>query len=338
VLVTGGAGFVGSHAAEALLRRGTDVVVLDAHTNWPYPERWKAANLRLLHACAAQPGHGSLTALEGDCSSRADVARAFAAAPVTGVLHLAALSGVVGGRPEDTVASNVGGVCVVLEAARQAAATRVVLASSGAVYGDRGEALGAVGVCETHAADAPLSIYAASKRAAELVAHALSVGGGTPTTVLRLFTVYGPRCRADMAPFRFVRDVTAGVPLSLHGDGSSWRDYVFVGDVVRALLNALDAPPAEAFAIVNVAGGRAVRLRDFVAAVERATGCVAAVRRVPGRAGDVGGTFADISKATARGWTPTVSLDDGLRQTAAWWRSSDADAYREDTSAAPPGS
>ena len=312
------------------------MVLLDAHNSWPYPRAWKEANVRLLTDAAAQHGR-RLTSLRGDCASRDAVDAAFAAAPhVSAVLHLAALSGVVGGRPEDTIRANVAGTCVVADAARRAGAARLVLASSGAVYGDC--ELRDRGVAETQPTDAPLSVYAASKRSAELAAHALCVGGGPATTVLRLFTVYGPRGRPDMAPFRFIRDVLAGAPLTVQGDGSAWRDYVHVDDVVAALLAALDAPqqPAASFCTYNVASGTATRLRDFIAAVEAATGRAADIRRVPGRPGDVGGTHGDVSRAAAAlGWAPAVSLDAGLRSTVAWWRSAAADAYRLDTSEAP---
>jgi UDP-glucuronate 4-epimerase len=336
VLVTGGTGFVGSHVTEALLRRGSDCVVLDAATNWPYPARWKATNEALLRGVAAENGR-RLVLLRGDCASRDDVAAAFgAAARVHAVVHLAAESGVVGGRPEDTIRANVGGTCVVLDAARSAGVARVVLASSASVYGDRGEALGVTGALESAAADAPLSMYACSKRSAELAAHALSSAGGPPVTVLRLFTVYGPRGRPDMAPLRFVRDVLAGVPLTLHGEGGAWRDYIYIADATAAVLAALDAPSPARYDVINVAGGRAVTLRAFVSAVERATQRSAAVTRVPGRPGDVGGTFGDVSKAAALlGWAPRVSLEDGLRRTVDWWQSGAADAYRTDSSEAP---
>ena len=191
VLVTGGAGFLGSHAAEALLQRGADVVVLDTlRSNWPYPSAWKAANMQLLRATAVRHSR-KLQVVVGDVRNVEDVAAAFAAADVGAVLHLAALSGVVGGRPEETVGVNVGGTCVVLDAARRAGASRVVVASSGAVYGDRGEALMQTGYAETHPADTPLSVYGASKRSAELVCHALCSTSAPATTVCRLFTVRG---------------------------------------------------------------------------------------------------------------------------------------------------
>lgn len=309
---------------------GCDVVVLDSHNNWPYPEAWKAANLKLLRGVAGAHGR-RLIELRGDCAERRDVDAAFAAARVDSVLHLAAVSGVSGGRAEDTVRANVCGTAVVADAARHAGARRLVLASSGAVYGDR--PWGAPGARETDPTDAPVSVYAASKRSAELVAHAASCRDGPDTTVLRLFTVYGPRGRPDMAPFRFVRDVVAGTPISVQGDGSAWRDFVHVDDAVAALTAALLRPQAHRFAVFNVASGTAVRLREFVAAVEAATARSATLSFVAGRPGDVGGTHADVSAAAAGlAWQPQVSLEEGLRSTVAWWRSAAADEYRTDSS------
>ena len=337
VLVTGGAGFVGSHVAEALLRRGCDVVTLDACTNWPYPAAWKEHNLQLLRAVAHETGQ-QLHECRGSCVDRGDVSAALQAAgghAVTAVLHLAAFSGVSGTAAEDVVRVNVGGTCVVADEAKRAGVSHFVLASSGAVYGDRGEAMRDTGYAESHPADAPLSVYAASKRSAELVLHAAAVNSGLAATVLRLFTVYGARGRPDMAPYRFVRDIVAGTPLTVFGNGGAWRDYVHVDDVVSAFVAAaLDAPgePGQ-YRVLNVAGGQAVRLRDFISAVEAASGKRASLTRLPERAGDVGGTHADIASAARElGWRPAVTLEAGLQSTAAWWQSSGADGYREDSS------
>ena len=338
VLVTGGAGFVGSHVAAALLRRGCDVVALDACTNWPYPAAWKEHNLRLLRAVAQESGQ-QLHVCRGSCTERGDVSAALgqAGARVAAVLHLAAFSGVTGTAAEEVVRVNVGGTCVVADEAKRAGVPRFVLASSGAVYGDRGEAMRDRGYAETHAADAPLSVYAASKRSAELVLHAAAVNSGMAATVLRLFTVYGARGRPDMAPYRFVRDIVAGTPLTVYGDGGAWRDYVHVDDVVSSLLAAaLDGTPkAGQFRVLNVAGGRAVRLRDLISAVEAASGRPARLTRLPERAGDVGGTHADISNAARElEWRPAVTLEEGLQRTVAWWLSSEADDFRVDSSRA----
>jgi len=324
VLVTGGAGFVGSAATESLLQSGRNVVLLDNYTGAPYPRAWKQANLQRLQL-VAQRARRSLVSVVGDCTSREDVASAFTA-DVAQVLHLAAQSGLSPGvKAEDLFSANVGSTCVVLDAAAQRGIP-TVLASSAAVYGDDGSGLPHA-FLETHPATAPLSVYAASKRAAELATFALCQA--SPCTILRLFTVYGPRGRPDMAPYCFIRDILAGKPLTVFGDCSAWRDYVFIDDVVDALLTALDRSPVSGVETFNVSSGVPVRLHEFVAAVEKACGSEAKLNRLPGRPGDVGGTLGDRSKAErVLGWRASVSLDDGLRRTVAWWRSPDADAYR----------
>ncbi len=337
VLVTGGAGFIGSAAALELLRRKRDVVLLDAFTERPYPRAWKHANMAALHAEAAA-NSCRLWELSGDCASRDDVARAFAAAPVSHVLHLAAVSGLSAGvRAEDVFSANVSATCVVLDAAVQHGVASCVLASSASVYGDDGGDNVPRPFAETHPAAAPLSVYAASKRSAELAAHALSAASALSCRVLRLFTIYGPRGRPDMAPYRFLRDICAGRALTVYGGGTAWRDYVYIDDAVDALLAALlSAPPSvPGVDIVNVCSGAPIRLHEFIAAVEAVTDAKATLHRLRDRAGDVGGTLGDTRKAQrVLGWRARVDLHEGLRRTAAWWRSSDADAYRDDGSGA----
>ena len=189
--------------------------------------------------------------------------------------------------------------------------------------------------------DDPTSTYAATKRSSELLAKAhvatqrdVARESRVSVVVARIFTVFGPRGRPDMAVWRFIQQLTSGARLTRFGDGqSTWRDYVYVDDVVDALTRALTVElpeTSEGFEIVNVAGARPVFLSEIIAACEEACGTSSAVDELPQRPGDVGGTYGDITEATALlDWTPKTTLRDGLRRTVAWWRSSEADEYRD---------
>ena len=334
VLVTGGCGFVGTAACLALLERGHDVAVLDALTSAPTPEAWKLNNLELLQRCAARERR-ALTFVSGNCSSVRDVDAVFAAGSVKHVLHLAGHSGLSPGvAASDVFTANVVGTVMLLEAAARAGARSLVLASSGAVYGDDGRS--GPRLCEeSDPAMEQQSAYGASKRSAEMAVIALAKQHPQlQCRIVRMFTVYGPRGRPDMAPWRFIRSITAGQAITIFGGGDAWRDYVYVDDVVEALLSALllggvDGEHGKAD-IINAASGQAVTLSQFIAAVETATGVRAQRLQQPARPGDVGGTLGDPRKAAELlGWRCTVGLDEGLRRTVAWWSSADADAYRE---------
>ena len=318
VLVTGGAGFIGSHLTEALLDRGDTVTLIDSLDD-AYDPAIKARNLAELrrHASAAprviqadlrEPGL-LLEALEG----------------VDAVAHLAARAGVRQSlvAPQLYAAANVGGMAAVLDALRQRPGIPLVFASSSSVYG----ASPRVPFREDDPADQPLSPYAATKRAAELLGHAASAGWGAEVTCLRFFTVYGPRQRPDMAISRFLRRALDGVPLPVYGDPGSCRDYTWVGDVVAAIVAALDRP--RPYAVLNVGGGAPVTLAGLVQAVAEAVGREVAVDSLPPQAGDVPLTHADIGRAAELlGWAPRVGLAEGLRRTAAWMRRMDGEDPR----------
>jgi UDP-glucuronate 4-epimerase len=317
----------------ALLERGHDVAVLDALTSAPTPAAWKRNNLELLQRCAAKERR-ALLFFSGNCSSVSDVERVFTASSAKHVLHLAGHSGLSPGMAASEVFNaNVVGTVVLLEAAARAGARSLVLASTGAVYGDDGRS--GPRLCdESDAAAEQQSAYGASKRSAEMAVVALAKQHAhLQCRILRLFTVYGPRGRPDMAPWRFIRAITAGQAITVFGGGDAWRDYVYVDDVVDALLSALfldtvGGEPGKAD-IFNVASGQAVTLSQFITAVEAATGVRAQRLQQPARSGDVGGTLGNPRKAAQLlGWRCTVGLDEGLRRTVAWWSTPDADAYR----------
>ena len=254
--------------------------------------------------------------VEGDLRDQAPVGRLFAEEDFDVVVHLAARAGV---RPSIAQAPlyhdlNVRGTQVLLDALCAAAPeTRFVLASSSSVYG------AAEGPFrEDQRLGRPLSPYAASKHASELVAHVMHHLHGLPTSVLRFFTAYGPRQRPDMAVPRFARRLLHGEPVRMFGDGSSVRDYTFVGDVVRGVVAAMERTTSD-FQTYNLGCGRITRLDEFVAAVADVLGVPLLVERLPDQPGDVPLTLADVSKAKAMlGWEPTVPVVEGLRRSAPW--------------------
>jgi UDP-glucuronate 4-epimerase len=307
ILVTGGAGFIGSNLVDALCARGDTVTVLDCFDD-AYDPALKRRNLT----------GTSATVVEGDIRRLDDVAAAVARADA--VVHLAARAGVRESlsQPLYYEEVNVRGTAVVLEAVRREAADRgapvpVVFASSSSVYGSQGPGR----FVEDAGADAPVSPYAATKRCGELLAHAAWAGWGVPVTCLRFFTVYGPRQRPAMAIAKFIRLARAGDPLPIFGDGSAVRDFTFVSDAVDAVLRSLDAP--DGFRVLNIGSDAPVRLAALVDAIEQAVGRPVHRQHLPVQPGDVPHTHADIQRArTVLGWSPQVPLIEGLRRYLAW--------------------
>ena len=297
VLVTGGAGFIGSHLVRALLLRGDSVSVLDNFDDAYDPAR-KVANLDGL----------PIDLTEGDVRDRSAVEEAMRG--VDAVVHLAAKAGVRESleHPAEYASVNVGGTVTLLEALRHRVDVPLVFASSSSVYGERVEGP----FKESDGLGFPSSPYAGSKRAAELMCHGAYLSTGVPITVLRFFTVYGPRQRPAMAISKFLRAAQLGEPVELFGDGSSRRDYTHVSDAVRAVLAAVDAP--QGFSVFNVGGGAPVRLTELVAAIEEAVGRPMRVRHIATQPGDVSLTWSDPSRIRqALGWEAEVSLVNGLR-------------------------
>lgn len=309
VLVTGGAGFIGSHVVERLLREGQRVVVLDNYDPF-YPREQKEANL------LAVLSHPLLTVVEGDVRDRDALEKLFATHEPESVVHLAARPGVRASVGQETLytAVNVAGTLNVLEVAAQAKVKNFIFGSSSSVYA--GDALP---FREDAAADRPLSPYAATKRAGELLAHAYSYLYGLPVTCLRLFSVYGPRLRPDLAISRFARAIVRGEALPIYGDGSAARDYTYVDDVVDGILAALRRP--KPYEIINLGDSRSVSVRQVVALLEEHLGKRARCVFSPPNPSDAPVTCADISKAKRLlGYEPKVPFEEGIARFVGWFR------------------
>jgi nucleoside-diphosphate-sugar epimerase len=314
ILVTGAAGFIGSHLAGEFARRGARVVGVDNFDPF-YPRAVKEANL------AALRDAGTFEFVPGDITDAAGMATLFRRVRPTGVVHLAAKAGV---RPSiaDPVGyshANVTGTSVILDAARAAGCGRVLVASSSSVYGNSRE----TPFRETQDVSEPISPYAATKRACELLGHAHHALTGMPTGMLRFFTVYGPRQRPDLAVAKFLRAVGAGEPVTLFGDGAMSRDYTYIDDIVAGILAAYEAIDRHGFRVWNLGGNHPVSLGDMVGVIERVVGRRAVIERAPMQPGDVLRTWADLTRARAElGYAPRTAFEEGVRRQWDWWRSS----------------
>ncbi|MEI9991851.1 MAG: NAD-dependent epimerase/dehydratase family protein [Rhizomicrobium sp.] len=320
VLVTGAAGFVGFHVAAALLARGEHVVGID-NLNDYYEVSLKEARLARLTP------HANFHFEKLDISDRdAILALGERHGDIDRVVHLAAQAGVRYSLidPYTYIQSNVMGQVVMLEMARRLKSPRhFVYASSSSVYGANTEMPFSV----EQRVDRPNSLYAATKRADELIAHTYAHLYRLPSTGLRFFTVYGPWGRPDMSPMIFARAILAGEPIHVFNDGEMWRDFTYIDDIVDGVLRALDRPAAGAppHAVYNLGNHRSEKLLDYIAALEHAIGRKADKRLEPMQPGDVPRTYADID-ATRRdlGYEPTTPISVGIPKFVAWYR----DHYR----------
>lgn len=308
ILITGGAGFIGSHVAQALLARGDRVTVLDNFNDF-YDPAIKRANLREI------PG---ATVVAGDIRDQDLVSRLFGEGAFDAVVHLAAMAGV---RPslldplhyEDV---NVRGTLILLEELKKRPTTRFVFASSSSVYGSNDK----VPFEETDDIHHPVSPYAATKRAGELLCWTHHHLYGIPTTCLRFFTVYGPRQRPEMAIHKFVKAALEKKPIPFFGDGSTRRDYTYVDDIVDGVVRSIDR--CDGYEIYNLGESATTSLSELVDMIGRACGVTPILDRQPMQPGDVTITYADVSKARARlGYAPTTPVAEGLDRFVRWYRS-----------------
>lgn len=306
-LVTGGAGFIGSHLCDALLARGDEVTVLDNFNDFydPAIKRRNAANLK------------GARVVEGDFRDAELVERLFDEGDFDVVVHLGAMAGV---RPslldplhyEDV---NVRGTLILLEAIRRREGIRFVFASSSSVYGSNEDVPFSEGADIHH----PVSPYAATKRAGELMCFTFHHLYGIPTTCLRFFTVYGPRQRPEMAIHKFVRMTLAGEPIPFFGDGTTRRDYTYVEDIIDGVVRSIDR--CEGYEIYNLGESQTTSLSELVEAIGAVCGREPVLDRQPMQPGDVFITYADISKAREKlGYAPRTLVSEGLRKFFTWYQ------------------
>lgn len=312
ILLTGGAGFIGNALTLRLVAEGHEVVVVDSVNSYYDPSLKEA---RLSRLPKDVPVH------------RIDIADTDALEAVMrdgacdAIAHLAAQAGVRYSieNPFVYADSNYRGTLNIFELAQRHGISRIVYASSSSVYGRCAEAP----FREDMRVDEPVSIYAASKRACELLAYAYCDLYPLHITALRFFTVYGPWSRPDMAPLKFTRAMLAGLPIELYNGGDMLRDFTYIDDIVDGFFRALTRPQA-GFSIFNLGNGAPVHLRDFVRVLEDVIGVEARIVEKPMQQGDVPRTYADITKArTLLGFDPHTKMEDGLRALVAWYREYD---------------
>ena len=308
LLVTGCAGFIGSAVTRLLVGQGHTVVGLD-NLNDAYDVRLKEWRLAQLHQEPAFAFHLV------DIAKRDELGRVFHGEKLDAVVNLAARAGVRQSLecPELYWETNVTGTLHLLELCRKMGVGKFVQASSSSVYGDGKRPFQE----EASEADRPLSPYAATKRASELLCYSYHRSYGLDISVLRYFTVYGPGGRPDMSALRFVKWITEGEPVIVFGDGSQERDFTYVKDIARGTAAAL--APVE-HQIINLGSDRPVPLHQMVGLLEDIIGRKARIEHLPRHEADVSGTWADIARARELlGWRPEVSLEDGMRHTVRWY-------------------
>jgi UDP-glucuronate 4-epimerase len=309
ILVTGAAGFIGSHLCEALVGRGDEVVGLDNLDQF-YDPAIKRRNL------AALSGNEAFEFVQGDIRDRALVERLLAGG-IEVVVHLAARAGVRPSIEQPLLYQdvNINGTMVLLEACRKLGVSRFIFSSSSSVYGNNEK----VPFSESDNVDFPISPYAATKKAGELICHCYHHLYRLDVTCLRFFTVYGPRQRPDLAIHKFAALIEAGKPIPVFGDGTMMRDFTYIDDIIDGVVRAIDR--CKGFHIYNLGESEPVSLADLIAMLEEALGRKAIIDRRPMQPGDVNRTFADVSLAAAElGYMPSTPFRVGLQKFVEWLR------------------
>lgn len=325
VLVTGAAGFIGMHVSKRLLDLGVTVVGLD-NLNSYYDVSLKHYRLSQIET------YDNFKFVKMDLADREGIAEFFKEEQFDRVIHLAAQAGVRYSieAPFDYVDSNLVGMMTVLEGCRQNKVKHLVYASSSSVYGMNPK----IPFSTQDSVDHPVSLYAATKKSNELMAHSYSHLYDIPTTGLRFFTVYGPAGRPDMAPWLFTGAILKGEPIKVFNHGKMQRDFTYIDDIVDGVVKVLDCIPEGSevltsdpscstapYKIYNIGNNQPVELADFIAAIEKACGKTAEKINLPMQPGDVKRTFADIDQLVSlTGVSPSTSIEDGMQQFVDWFR------------------
>jgi UDP-glucuronate 4-epimerase len=319
ILVTGGAGFIGSHLCERLLVLGHDLTVVDNFNNF-YDPAVKRCNYDNMVETARRLDR-TLNLCEGDIRDFPFLERVFLDASPAAVIHLAAMAGVRPSieRPRLYAEVNLDGTLNLLEASRVAGIRRFLFASSSSVYGNSPK----VPFAESDPVDTPISPYAATKKGGELLCHTWHHLYGITIACLRFFTVYGPRQRPDLAIHKFARILDSGQTLPIYGDGTSSRDYTYIDDIVDGVVRALEWTGGSdpKYDIFNLGESRPVELRRLVEVLEQTMGVTAQREQLPMQAGDVERTCADLIKSSAiLGYRPTTEIETGIARFVSWFR------------------
>ncbi len=309
-MLTGGAGFIGSHYCEKLLQDGHEVVILDNFNDY-YDPKIKRRNLDEVRRV------GEFTLIEGDLTDAEVLETIFSRHRFDAMVHLAARAGVRPSLKQPLLYErvNVQGTIQLLDHARMQGIERIVIASSSSVYGENEK----VPFSEADPVDNPISPYAATKKACELIAFTYHHLYQMNITCLRFFTVYGPRQRPDMAIHKFTRLIDAGEPIPVFGDGSSRRDYTYISDIIDGVQKSLDH--CRGYHIYNLGESRTITLSELIALIEEKLGKKAVIDRRPTQPGDVPITYADISRAREEiGYAPQVDMAEGITEFVGWFK------------------
>ncbi|MBL4702784.1 MAG: GDP-mannose 4,6-dehydratase [Phycisphaeraceae bacterium] len=311
ILITGAAGFIGSSLADQLLTQNIPVIGLDNFCDFYDP----AIKHRNIENAIKQPHY---QIVQADLRDRQTIAQTLATHKPQAIIHLAAMAGVRPSieRPDLYTEVNLNGTVNLLDAAIAHGVEKFLFASSSSVYGNNEKAPFA----ESDRVDHPISPYAATKKAGELICHSYHHLNQLPITCLRFFTVFGPRQRPDLAINKFLKLVSSGQPIPVFGDGSTSRDYTFVGDIVNGIAQSLEH--CSDYHIYNLGGDSPVTLNKLIATIEQVVGKSAIIDRKPMQPGDVNRTWADLSKARKElGYAPSTSLLNGITQQWQWLQS-----------------
>ena len=312
ILISGGAGFIGSHLVDRLLAEGEwNVSVVDDFNDF-YDPAIKRANV------SRHEKDSNYRLFEADIRDKSALEKLFAESSFDSIVHLAARAGVRPSleQPLLYAETNINGTLNLLELARAHGIKHFVFGSSSSVYGINAKVL----FSEDDPIRQPISPYAATKAAGELLCHTYTHLYGIRSVCLRFFTVYGPRQRPDLAIHKFARLISAGKPIPVFGDGTTRRDYTFIDDIIAGVRSAIDYNKSD-YEVINLGESRTVELRELISLIEQELGTTAKIDRQPLQPGDVPQTFADIAKARRLlGYNPQTQIEDGIRKFVEWFR------------------